>query len=519
MENRHMGEIVTFYSYKGGVGRTMAMANISVLLSQWGYKVLMVDWDLEAPGLEYFFKEFIPLEKVVHHRGILDIIEQFMLTDNKNDYHPKWEDAIIKIKVPGSREQLHLITAGSKTNDYSNRVRQLDFKYFYKIQGGFIIERLREEWKMSYDYILVDSRTGLTDIGGICTVQLPDIVVMLFTATYQNLYEIPKISKRITEAVYQLPFDRKSLLCLPIPTRFDSNEEFKISQDWLTRFSNNLSDIYDNWVPRMINNRDLLEKSKLPYIPYFSFGEKLAVLEQGTNDTSGLGYAYATISAMIANKLDFIDKLLKNRDEYTQMALKDLKEAYKPVEIETIYKAFIPAFQYDIYISYAHVDNMNLANEKGWIDEFQDYLEVTLSKIVGRQKAVKIFRDVDLVGNVPYNSKVIEKLNQSALFIAITSPGYLHSEYCKKELNQFYQKASSESIGLAVGDQYRIFNIQLANIKPDDLPDEFNHTPTYNFYDENGIYDPAHKKFRSIFQEFIQNLYYTLISLSKSTKK
>ena len=46
-----MSSIVTFYSYKGGVGRSMALANIAVLLAQRGMKVLMVDWDLEAPGL------------------------------------------------------------------------------------------------------------------------------------------------------------------------------------------------------------------------------------------------------------------------------------------------------------------------------------------------------------------------------------------------------------------------------------------------------------------------------------
>ena len=51
-----MGQIITFYSYKGGVGRTMALANIAVLLAQWRYKILIADWDLEAPGLEYFFQ-------------------------------------------------------------------------------------------------------------------------------------------------------------------------------------------------------------------------------------------------------------------------------------------------------------------------------------------------------------------------------------------------------------------------------------------------------------------------------
>jgi Mrp family chromosome partitioning ATPase len=53
------GTIATFYSYKGGVGRTQALANIAVLLSRWGYRVLCVDWDLEAPGLHLLFRRLV----------------------------------------------------------------------------------------------------------------------------------------------------------------------------------------------------------------------------------------------------------------------------------------------------------------------------------------------------------------------------------------------------------------------------------------------------------------------------
>ena len=59
-----MGFIVTFYSYKGGVGRTMALANIAILLSQMNLRVLAVDWDLEAPGLEKYFDEHLPKNRV-----------------------------------------------------------------------------------------------------------------------------------------------------------------------------------------------------------------------------------------------------------------------------------------------------------------------------------------------------------------------------------------------------------------------------------------------------------------------
>jgi MinD-like ATPase involved in chromosome partitioning or flagellar assembly len=55
-------EIITFYSYKGGTGRSMALANVACLLAQRtlresGGSILAVDWDLEAPGLHRFFRE------------------------------------------------------------------------------------------------------------------------------------------------------------------------------------------------------------------------------------------------------------------------------------------------------------------------------------------------------------------------------------------------------------------------------------------------------------------------------
>src|SRR5215212_2149038 len=53
-----MNSIITFYSYKGGVGRSMALANIAVLMARRGLRVLAVDWDLEAPGLERYFSYF-----------------------------------------------------------------------------------------------------------------------------------------------------------------------------------------------------------------------------------------------------------------------------------------------------------------------------------------------------------------------------------------------------------------------------------------------------------------------------
>src|ERR1700685_190133 len=49
------GTVYTFYSFKGGAGRSMALANVAALLAKWGRSVLVIDWDIEAPGIEKFF--------------------------------------------------------------------------------------------------------------------------------------------------------------------------------------------------------------------------------------------------------------------------------------------------------------------------------------------------------------------------------------------------------------------------------------------------------------------------------
>jgi len=58
-EDGDLGRIVTFYSFKGGVGRSMALANVGFLAAMNGLRVLVMDWDLEAPGLGYYFRGLV----------------------------------------------------------------------------------------------------------------------------------------------------------------------------------------------------------------------------------------------------------------------------------------------------------------------------------------------------------------------------------------------------------------------------------------------------------------------------
>ena len=168
-------------------------------------------------------------------------------------------------------------------------------------------------------------------IGGECSIQMPDAVVMLFTATDQGFQGTINIAKRALEAQKSIIYDRYALKILPVPTRFDSTE-FKLQREWLTKFEHGLKDIYKTWVPEYpgneninLDHRQILDLTKLPYIPYFSYGEKLPVIEQGTNDPQGLGYAFETVSAILAHDLEGAKLLTDNRTEYVRRAINKIK--------------------------------------------------------------------------------------------------------------------------------------------------------------------------------------------------
>jgi hypothetical protein len=74
---RSLGQIITFYSYKGGTGRSMTLANVAWILASNGYRVLTLDWDLEAPGLHRYFHPFLLDKELTSTDGVIDFVSQF----------------------------------------------------------------------------------------------------------------------------------------------------------------------------------------------------------------------------------------------------------------------------------------------------------------------------------------------------------------------------------------------------------------------------------------------------------
>ena len=184
---------VTFYSYKGGVGRTLALINVAIRLAGRGKKVFILDFDLEAPGIDAF--GLFPRQE--GRQGLLEYISQYRQSGNPASLREFVTEVSTPKIGPG---KIAVLPAGSKDKNYQVQLSRLDWKYFYKEQHGFLfVENLKSaiDKEFSPDYVLVDSRTGLTDVSGICTLQLPDLVVFLFNLNNQNVMGINQIHKSV----------------------------------------------------------------------------------------------------------------------------------------------------------------------------------------------------------------------------------------------------------------------------------------------------------------------------------
>jgi MinD-like ATPase involved in chromosome partitioning or flagellar assembly len=184
---------VSFYSYKGGVGRSLALANLAALLAHRGRRVLMIDFDLEAPGLDSFRE----LGVVPKTEGVVEYVHQFQ----KTRIAPRIEDYVQECRFPKpTRGKVWLMPSGKKDDAYNSKRAAIDWEKLYCEGLG---EPFIANWKAAIqrvyrpDYVFVDSRTGLTDVGGVCTLHLPDAVVLLFALNDQNVHGIAAVLQAI----------------------------------------------------------------------------------------------------------------------------------------------------------------------------------------------------------------------------------------------------------------------------------------------------------------------------------
>ena len=189
-------KIVSFYSFKGGMGRTTAVASIALQLVRKGRHVMLVDMDIEAPGLATLF-----FEETAIDRGVLDYLLESPLSTGETimNYVMDVTELSLLRENDGS---LYVLPAGKVDEYYLQKLARIDFQDHREGALRDALYHMLQQLSETYfiDYILIDSRAGFHDMGGIAVTQLPHGVVLFGNQSRQSWDGLAQVLHTISES-------------------------------------------------------------------------------------------------------------------------------------------------------------------------------------------------------------------------------------------------------------------------------------------------------------------------------
>jgi tetratricopeptide (TPR) repeat protein/CO dehydrogenase nickel-insertion accessory protein CooC1 len=335
------GQVVTFYSYKGGTGRTMALANVAWILASNGKRVLAVDWDLESPGLHRFFHPFLASSTVAATPGVIEIIDEYTTAamdpsahdDGWIQKHAQVERHAVSLEwaFPGGGV-LDFISAGRQDQDYSAAVCSLDWDNFYdRLGGGQFFRAMRDDMRQRYHYVLIDSRPGLSDVADICTIELPDVLVICFTLSDQSIDGAATVARQIGER-----YRDRNIRILPIPMRIDSGEKEKVDVGRAharVRFEG---------FPAGLTAESSLRywaSVEVPYKPFYAFEETLATFGDDPGSPASLLSSFERVTeAITAGQVRSTSPIAED----LRLRYKDAFTRRQPISAAQVYLSYAP---------------------------------------------------------------------------------------------------------------------------------------------------------------------------------
>ncbi|NEO52725.1 MAG: CpsD/CapB family tyrosine-protein kinase [Okeania sp. SIO3B5] len=205
VDEGHKPAIVSFFSFKGGVGRTTTLVATALTLARHGHRIAIVDLDLESPGLSTVFssasEESIP--------GVIDYLLE------KNIQSKNWKlrthlKLVNEQKLLGDTgESLSLLGAGSVDDNYLEKLARLDFQNLLNANN-----QLPETWQNLFkelnavgklDFILLDTRTGFHDLGGLAIADLSHAAVIFGTQSRQSWKGLTHVIRRLARPLAPEP--------------------------------------------------------------------------------------------------------------------------------------------------------------------------------------------------------------------------------------------------------------------------------------------------------------------------
>lgn len=193
--------VTSFYSFKGGVGRTTATVLSALLLAREGKKVMLIDFDLEAPGLASIFANRSDnAEELLSVNGFVDFLidYEFHKRDfskiNLDDYYFRKNEQALVGSNGGELFIIPAIATSSKnSSSYINKLSKTNIRFGLGKDYAPDIFLKKMEEKLKPDHILIDTRTGINDVGGLVFNRYAQNIFLLFYGNQQNMFGLESI--------------------------------------------------------------------------------------------------------------------------------------------------------------------------------------------------------------------------------------------------------------------------------------------------------------------------------------
>ena len=173
--------------------------------------------------------------------------------------------------------------------------------------------------------------------------------------------------------------------------------------------------------------------------------------------------------------------------------------------------AFVPRFEYDVFVSCAQSD-VSAASDAEYdhdrITALVDALKKALSQALDTKQAVNIWFDRRKSDDEPFTEEIHRAISQAAALLVILTENYLQSDWCKNELEIFLKVTSGS--GEPDG---RIFVAYLDDIDPGRLPAPLDDLLVYALYQKTDPDDrPPEKKRKPTVKSPLRDMDYSVLT-------
>lgn len=210
--------VCTFHSMRGGTGKSTAIANVAIKLAMADKKVLIVDWNIESPGMESIFESLIRRGKIFDE-GIVSLI-----VNRKKD----WKKAITRINAYKELE-FDFLSVGRDAEGYFELIGKLLEDLTDEYFSGEILKLVGffdQEWKKGYDYILIDCPKGKDVVAELCGRIIPS-AILFFLRTGRMIKETMAFEKDWLTNLESFYPDYANCLMVPIVTMYPTEERYQ----------------------------------------------------------------------------------------------------------------------------------------------------------------------------------------------------------------------------------------------------------------------------------------------------